>query len=169
MNEANEEHQAHASTFEELNEALVPEITAGWRACVKHWEENPNDASVPNLFETKVLTITQAAVRLKLVELEERQLQEGNDISLHPDISPSVFITTGIDLKSEQCHFKSELSLQGAHQTDRQKTILVQQQNALQCKVDAWKQVQLLYTQSNPSAFQTIHWQKTSSSYYHHH
>jgi hypothetical protein len=54
MNEAHEEHQAHASAFEELNEALAPETTAGWRACVEHWEENPNDASVPNPFETKV-------------------------------------------------------------------------------------------------------------------
>ncbi|KAG1735898.1 uncharacterized protein EDB91DRAFT_1238142 [Suillus paluster] len=129
MNEANEEHQAHASTFEELNEALAPETTAGWRACVEHWEENPNNASVPNPFEMKVSTITQAAVQLKLVELESRQLREGNDISLHPDILPSVFIATGIDLESEQ-----------------QKTVLVRQQNALQRKVDAWKQVQLLYT-----------------------
>ncbi|KAG2745146.1 hypothetical protein P692DRAFT_20742764, partial [Suillus brevipes Sb2] len=146
MNEAHEEHRAHASAFEELNEALAPETTAGWRACVKHWEENPNDTSVPNPFETKVSTITQAAVRLKLVELESRQLREGNDTSLHPDISPSVFIATGIDLESEQRRFKSEFSLRGVHQTDRQKTVLVRQQNALQRKVDAWKQVQLLYT-----------------------
>ncbi|KAG1788560.1 uncharacterized protein HD556DRAFT_1447770 [Suillus plorans] len=146
MNEANEEHQAHASAFEELNEALAPETTAGWRACVEHWEENPNDASVPNPFETKVSTITQAAVRLKLVEQESRQLREGNNISLHPDISPSVFIATGIDLESEQRRFKSDFALRGAHQTDRQKTVLVRQQNALQRKVDAWKQVQLLYT-----------------------
>lgn len=48
------------------------------------------------------IAITQAAVRLKMVELESRQLREGNDTSLHPDISPSVFIATGIDLESEQ-------------------------------------------------------------------
>lgn len=48
------------------------------------------------------IAITQAAVRLKLVEMEACQLQEGNDVSLHPDISPNVLIATGIDLKSEQ-------------------------------------------------------------------
>ncbi|KAG1776918.1 hypothetical protein EV702DRAFT_1179602 [Suillus placidus] len=146
MDEANEEHQAHANAFEELNRALNLEITTGWRADVEHWEENPNDLSVRNPFETKVSAITQAAVRLKLVEMEARQLQEGNDVSLHPDISPSVFIATGIDLESEQRRFKSDLSSRGAQATDRQKTILVRQQNALQCKVEAWKRVQLLYT-----------------------
>ncbi|KAG1807216.1 hypothetical protein EV424DRAFT_1543991 [Suillus variegatus] len=69
---------------------------------VELWEENPNDVSVPNPFEMKVSTITQAAVRLKLVEIEAHQLREGNDMSLHIDVSPSVFIATGIDLESEQ-------------------------------------------------------------------
>ncbi|KAG1795019.1 uncharacterized protein HD556DRAFT_1442348 [Suillus plorans] len=148
MKEANKKHTAHASAFEELNKALKPETTAGWRAYVEYWEENPNDASVPNPFETKVSTITQAAVRLKLVEMESRQLCEGNDMSLHPDVSTSVFIATGIDLESEHLRhcFQSDFSLQGAHQTDRQKTVLMQQWNALQCKVDAWKRMQLLYT-----------------------
>jgi hypothetical protein len=48
------------------------------------------------------IAITQGAVQLKMVELESCQLCEGNDTSLHPDISPSMFITTGIDLESEQ-------------------------------------------------------------------
>ncbi|KAG2037116.1 hypothetical protein BDR03DRAFT_982484 [Suillus americanus] len=136
MNEANEEHEAHANAFEELNGALKPETTTGWRAGVKLWEENPNDVSVPNPFEVKVSTITQAAVRLKLVEIEACQLQEGNNMSLHIDVSPSVFIATGIDLESEHLRrrFKSDFSLQGAHQTDRQKTVLMWQQNALQRK-----------------------------------
>lgn len=48
------------------------------------------------------IAIMQAAVPLKPVEMEVHQLQEGNDMSLHPDISPSVLIATGIDLESEQ-------------------------------------------------------------------
>ncbi|KAG1800141.1 uncharacterized protein BJ212DRAFT_1488026 [Suillus subaureus] len=146
MDKANKEYQAHSNTFEELNRALRLETTTGWRADVEHWEENPNDLSVPNPFKMRVPTITQSVVQLKLVEMEAHQLQEGNDVSLHPDISPSVFIATGIDLESEQHCFKLDLSLQRAHLTDRQKTILVWQQNTLQCKVDTWKQVQFLYT-----------------------
>lgn len=51
-----------------------------------------------------------------------------------------------VSLNSLRRRFKSDFSLQGAHQTDRQKTVLLQQRNALQRKVDAWKGVQLLYT-----------------------
>lgn len=54
MNKANEEHEAHANAFEELNGALKPETTTGWREDVELWEENPNDVSVPNPFEMKV-------------------------------------------------------------------------------------------------------------------
>lgn len=54
MDEANEEHQAHANAFEELNGALNLETTTGWRADVEHWEENPNDLSVRNPFKTNV-------------------------------------------------------------------------------------------------------------------
>lgn len=118
MDEAKDEHEAHASAFEELNGALEPETTMAWSAEVEDWEENPNDLSVANPFEAKVpskssvyegstipdlsIAITQAAVRLQLAEIEARELQEGNDMSLHPDISPSVFIAIGIDLENEQ-------------------------------------------------------------------
>ncbi|KAG1846735.1 hypothetical protein F4604DRAFT_1884128 [Suillus subluteus] len=146
MDEAKDEHEAHTSAFKELNGALESEITVAWRAEVEHWEENPNDLSVPNPFDAKVSTITQAAVRLKLAEMEACQLQDRTDMSLHPDISPSVFIAIGIDLESEQCRFKSDIALRGAHPTDRQNTAVVRQQNTLRRKVDAWKQVQLLYT-----------------------
>ncbi|KIK42376.1 hypothetical protein CY34DRAFT_83691, partial [Suillus luteus UH-Slu-Lm8-n1] len=146
MDEAKDEHEAHASAFEELNGALEPETTMAWSAEVEDWEENPNDLSVANPFEAKVPTITQAAIRLQLAEIEARELQEGNDMSLHPDISPSIFIAIGIDLESEQRRFKSDITLRGEHPTDRQKTVAVRQRNTLRRKVDAWKQVQLLYT-----------------------
>lgn len=34
--------------------------------------------------------------------MEASDLQQGTDISLHPNISPSVFITSNVDLESEQ-------------------------------------------------------------------
>jgi hypothetical protein len=48
------------------------------------------------------IAITQAAVQLKLAKMEARQLQDRTDMSLHPDISPSMFIAIGIDLESKQ-------------------------------------------------------------------
>lgn len=46
--------------------------------------------------------ISQVAIQLKLAEMEASDLQQGTDISLHPNISPSVFITSNVDLESEQ-------------------------------------------------------------------
>ncbi|KAG2132730.1 uncharacterized protein EDB93DRAFT_1242948 [Suillus bovinus] len=65
MNEANEEHKAHTNAFEELNRALKPETTTGWRAYVKHWEENPNDASVPNPLETNLHVFIATGIDLE--------------------------------------------------------------------------------------------------------
>ncbi|OAX33799.1 hypothetical protein K503DRAFT_794391 [Rhizopogon vinicolor AM-OR11-026] len=102
MDEAKEEDEAHRTVFEELDGALKRETSEPWKLEVEHWEYNPNDSSVTNPFEAKVTPITQAAVRLKFMEMEAHDLQQGIDISLHPDISPSVFIASGIDLENEQ-------------------------------------------------------------------
>ncbi|KAG1864793.1 hypothetical protein F4604DRAFT_1882005 [Suillus subluteus] len=127
MDEAQEEKEAHRIAFEELDGALPPGASDPWRSEIEYWECNPNDSSVTNLFEPKVTSITQAAVRLKLAEMEARDLQQGIDISFHPDISPSVFIASGIDLEGEQY------------------ATIQRQQNSLQRKIDAWKRVQALY------------------------
>jgi hypothetical protein len=46
------------------------------------------------------MTLTTA--RLQLVQLEARELQQGRDASLHPDISPSSLISLGLDLEESQ-------------------------------------------------------------------
>jgi hypothetical protein len=58
IDEVKDEHQTHMSAFKELNGALKPETTAGWRVDVEHWEENPNDISVPNPFEVNVSSMS---------------------------------------------------------------------------------------------------------------
>jgi hypothetical protein len=48
------------------------------------------------------VAITQAGTRLKQAELEAKELEQGIDVSLHPEISPSVLIASGLDLEEEQ-------------------------------------------------------------------
>lgn len=48
------------------------------------------------------IAITQASARLKLAELEADELKCGIDVSLHPEVSPSVLIASGLDLEEEQ-------------------------------------------------------------------
>ncbi|KAG2122502.1 hypothetical protein DEU56DRAFT_873615 [Suillus clintonianus] len=146
MNEAKEEKEAHEIAFEELDGALPPKASDPWKLEIEYWECNPNDSLVSNPFEPKVTSITQATVRLKLAEMEARDLQQGVDISCHPDISPSVFIASGIDLESEQRRLKADITNLGIHATDTQKSTIQHQRNSLQRKIDAWKRVQALYT-----------------------
>jgi hypothetical protein len=44
----------------------------------------------------------QAAAHLRLVEMEVQELAHRIDLSLHPDISSSVLIALGLDLKEEK-------------------------------------------------------------------
>ncbi|KAG2031014.1 hypothetical protein BDR03DRAFT_1016548, partial [Suillus americanus] len=99
-----------------------------------------------NPFEAKVIPITQAAVRLKLAQLEAAELQQGTDVSLHADVSPSIFVVSGIDLENEQRRLKADIAKQGPHATDMQKGAVQRLWNALQHKIDTWKRIQTLYT-----------------------
>ncbi|KAG1839753.1 hypothetical protein DFJ58DRAFT_718504 [Suillus subalutaceus] len=146
MIEAKEEHEAHQTAFQELDEALVPETTEAWKVEIKSWEENPNDSSVTNPFEAKVIPVTQAAVRLKLAQLKASELHQGTDISMHADVSPSIFIALGIDLENEQRRLKVDIMKQGLHATDTQMGTVQRLRNALQHKIDTWKRIQALYT-----------------------
>jgi hypothetical protein len=59
--------------------------------------------------------VTQATIRLKLAQLEALQLQRGIDVSMHADISPSIFIASGIDLENEQCVLLNLSTLTSSH------------------------------------------------------
>ncbi|KAG2341891.1 hypothetical protein BDR05DRAFT_976767 [Suillus weaverae] len=135
MIEAREEREAHQAAFQELNDALAPETMDAWKVEIVSWEENPNDSLVTNPFEVKVIAVTQAAVQLELAKLEVSELLQGTDISMHAEISPSIFIVLGIDLENEQRHLKVDIVKQVQRQC-----------NALQCKIDTWKRIQALYT-----------------------
>ena len=73
-----------------------------WTANVVAWEKNP-DPKKPSPFEITVETPKQSAVRLELAAAEKKAIQEKKDFSLSPNISPSVLISRGIDLETEQC------------------------------------------------------------------
>jgi hypothetical protein len=45
---------------------------------------------------------SQAAIRRQLAEAEARDIAEGRDFALDDKVSPSILISSGIDLESEQ-------------------------------------------------------------------
>ncbi|KAG1789918.1 hypothetical protein EV424DRAFT_1549952 [Suillus variegatus] len=145
MKDALIERAEHQAAFDEFDAVISIEHRATWLSEMVIWEQNPNDTTVPNPLEMKAIAITQAGARLRLAELEANELERGIDVSLHPEVSPSVLIASGLDLEEEQHRLKSLVESMGMHVTDTQRGSIVRMRNSLRRKIETWARVQVLY------------------------
>ncbi|KAG1746445.1 hypothetical protein EDB19DRAFT_1894208 [Suillus lakei] len=129
------EHIEHTRNLCDFEAALDSSQLACWKEDIEAWE---SDRSKPNPFELKVTTVSQASVRLALSKAEADELERGTSMSLHDDISPSMLISSGLELEDQ--HKKI-----GQHATDSQHSTLWQRINSLRRRIDTWSHVQLLY------------------------
>ncbi|KAF6741636.1 hypothetical protein DFP72DRAFT_861793 [Ephemerocybe angulata] len=127
----------------ELEETLDPVKVKAWTESMVAWERDPE--ANPNPFEMTVIVPTQVAVRKVLADEEAAAISAGKDISLTPDVSPSVLISRGIDLEAEQRALKAEMKKTWTHSRDRELTRIQLRSNALVRRIDAWYQVLQLY------------------------
>ncbi|KAG0708157.1 hypothetical protein DFH29DRAFT_979482 [Suillus ampliporus] len=140
--------QMHSQTFEDLNDGLRGEYGATlkqWREQVEAWEYDP---AQPNPFEQKAETVTMASVRLELAREDEINLQMGTCLALHEDCTPSILISTGLELEEQQRRMKANRAGLGVHATDNQEGKMVQQSNTLRRRIDTWMKIQELYMPS---------------------
>ncbi|KAF9461409.1 hypothetical protein BDZ94DRAFT_1221539 [Collybia nuda] len=133
---------AHVLAHRGLELSLPRDTVTEWTAAVVAWEMDP---SKPNPFEVQVDLPTQAAVWRELAEAEALDLATGKDFTLDANVSPSVFISSGLDLEAEQRAVKTETNKMWLHSQDRQKTKLQLRYNALSRKIVAWSRFQQLY------------------------
>ncbi|KAG0693373.1 hypothetical protein DFH29DRAFT_985500 [Suillus ampliporus] len=134
--------------FEDLNDGLRGEYGATlkqWREQVEAWEYDP---AQPNPFERKAETVTMASVRLELAREDEINLQTGTCLALHEDCTPSILISTGLELQEQQRRMKANRAGLGVHATDNQEGKMVQQSNTLRRRIDTWMKIQELYMPS---------------------
>ncbi|KAG1893939.1 uncharacterized protein F5891DRAFT_1131100 [Suillus fuscotomentosus] len=122
----------HCHALDKLESTIHPVLIAAWRGEVEAWEE---DSANVNPFQSRVVSITLAAMHSQLADSEASELQAGINLSLHCDISLSVLISTGIDLEEQQY----------------QKETLMHHTNTLQCKIDTWACIQELYIPTVPA------------------
>ncbi|KAF8435931.1 hypothetical protein L210DRAFT_3352549, partial [Boletus edulis BED1] len=132
------EHQDDLREFEaSLAEQYGMQLTK-WKQDIKAWE---NDMSKLNPFEVKSHFITQMSVRLQLA-MDDAQV---TSILLHPNITASVLISTGIDLENQQRWLHLNSKKLGRHATKHQKLQHQKQCNVLMRCIEAWCSVQVLY------------------------
>ncbi|KAG2096706.1 uncharacterized protein F5147DRAFT_747542 [Suillus discolor] len=129
----------------EFEAALDPTQLASWKRNIEAWE---SDHSQPNPFELKVTilqAVTQASVRLALSKAESDEMECGTIMALHDDVSPSMLISSGLELEDQQRRLEFEGHKIGQHATDSQQATLLQRINSLRRCIDTWSRVQLLY------------------------
>ncbi|KAG1728677.1 hypothetical protein EDB19DRAFT_1897378 [Suillus lakei] len=124
--------QEHVDDLINFEASLAADELVEWRKDIKAWEA---DHSQPNPFEGRAMaTMTQAAIHLALLIAEAAEIERGNNMSLHDDISPLVLISSGLELEDQQLNV--------------QKGKILQRMNTLRQHIDTWAQVQLLYMPS---------------------
>ncbi|KAF8127927.1 hypothetical protein EV363DRAFT_1077516, partial [Boletus edulis] len=88
--------------------------------------------------------MTMASVRLQLAKEEAEDLERGctflNDIC-----SPSVLISTGLELEEHQRRLRQDKAGLGIHSTDNRNARVVQHSNDLQRRIDTWTKLQHLF------------------------
>ncbi|KAG1724212.1 uncharacterized protein EDB91DRAFT_1239993 [Suillus paluster] len=129
------QHDQHLADFNDFNDTL-------WKLAIEGWEA---DRSQTNPFEVTTTTMSLAAVRLCLSQKEAEDLEHDLNYSLHTEVSPSVLVLSGIEIEDQQCRLEREYAALGAHPTDLQLMKLQERSNALQCKIEQWCKVQVLY------------------------
>ncbi|KAH7904101.1 hypothetical protein BJ138DRAFT_1175416 [Hygrophoropsis aurantiaca] len=142
LNNAIPQSEKHAQEFSLLSALIPPESLTIWTTEVERWESDNNN---PNPFQSSVSKLSQPAVRLALSQAEALEMEQGTSLSLHDTISPSVLISSGIELEDQQRILLSDLKNVGLHATDNQKANLQLRVNTLRRKIENWSRAQLLY------------------------
>jgi hypothetical protein len=112
---------AHVLAHQELKQSHPKKTLIEWTAAAVVWEM---ELTNPTLLRCKLnvchhfsfpvqsnlstdivwLVPTQVAIRQELAEAEALDLASGNDFTLNANISPSVFVSSGLDLEAALMH-----------------------------------------------------------------
>ncbi|KAG1759135.1 hypothetical protein EDD22DRAFT_981161 [Suillus occidentalis] len=150
IKEAVKAEKEHRHALQELEESIQASdlgvaSLATWTSEVVAWEL---DHSKPNPFESRIAAVTQAAVRLELVMQDTQDLENGSSVSLHSHVTPSILISTGVDLEHAQRRLRADNGNLSQHATNEQQANILARRNSLQRRIDAWTEIQLLYMPS---------------------
>ncbi|KAG5223261.1 hypothetical protein IMY05_C1150000200 [Salix suchowensis] len=147
MKEAVPECATHTENHRELEAQMDVATIREWRAVVEAWEA---DRSKTNPYMIETTALSQDAIRLRLSDTEATALASGTLVMLHDEVTPSMYISMGLDLEQQQQQLLSSLRALGQHATDRQRLAVVNQANSLRARITNFHDIQKLYC---PAAF----------------
>ncbi|KAF9456592.1 hypothetical protein BDZ94DRAFT_1315017 [Collybia nuda] len=131
--------------FQAFSASLPPDETAAWTLLIQAWEKDPSQT---NPLEATLRDITVPKVRLQLAEDDAKHLQDNSSGAsvIHTELSPSMLIIQGIEIEDLQHSLRQGTAALSLHPTSLQKAKLLERNNRLQRRIDAWISFQQLYT-----------------------
>jgi hypothetical protein len=107
----------HKEAHELLTSSMPKEDVCEWTELVEAWESDINNVNpftrkvtcekyyylVCSILTDDEIALTQAAVRGKLADEERAEAARGDAVVVNDDISPSVFVNSGLELEESQC------------------------------------------------------------------
>ncbi|KAA1478738.1 hypothetical protein DENSPDRAFT_788380, partial [Dentipellis sp. KUC8613] len=130
-----EEQSLH---FQDLKSTFPEDVVERWDNMIEAWD---SDQSQPNPYEEPEKETTLADVRLEIVEEEARQVTQGN-VSLH-EMTAGTFLSIGMDLQEQQRTLQQKDETHSM--TTKKKLTLPEKRSALNHRIQAWRQVQMIY------------------------
>ncbi|KAG0698889.1 hypothetical protein DFH29DRAFT_1016887 [Suillus ampliporus] len=126
------ERENHREVFEDLDDGLRDEYGATleqWREQVEAWEQSKCEIVMvmlcAHLDPPYITALTMASVQLELAREDQVDLQMGTCLALDEDCTPSVLISTGLELEEQQQRMKADRASLG--------------------RIDTWAKMQELY------------------------
>ncbi|KAK7435288.1 hypothetical protein VKT23_019733 [Stygiomarasmius scandens] len=147
------ERLIHTRSLKEFTDSQGS-ITEEWKGQIEQWQQElsllPDKRTKPNPFEMPKSGLTEAEIKLELTQLEAEQEQAG--IPAVHTISPTSFISQGLELEDQQRALKIDLK-SNQYETPTQKVTLIQRRTKLQCAIGKFRSVQATYM---PGALQYL-------------
>ncbi|THU77010.1 hypothetical protein K435DRAFT_703408 [Dendrothele bispora CBS 962.96] len=147
------ERQIHMKALKEFSESQG-EVTKEWMGWINDWEDElsllPDQRTKPNPFEMLESGLTEAEIKLELTTLEAEQERAG--IPPIHNVSPTSFISQGLDIEEQQQILKLDLKA-NCFDTTLQKTALIQQCTKILRAIGKFRSVQATYM---PGALQFL-------------
>ncbi|KAJ7431877.1 hypothetical protein B0H11DRAFT_2261291 [Mycena galericulata] len=146
MDNGKKEQARQKESFDTFTEEQRDRVPA-WKQVVHDFEANP---AAKNPYEVKVTGLNEAEVRLQFTKEEELEAAHGT-ASLH-DVTPSKFMTLGLDLEEEQRRIRLQAELKKANTAGMQ-IDLAGMRSRLGRHLLRFRKLQATYT---PAALQAI-------------
>ncbi|KAI0069871.1 hypothetical protein K474DRAFT_1568226, partial [Panus rudis PR-1116 ss-1] len=138
----------HNGILKEYSETFKPEWIQEWNTIIETWRQNPD--SNPDPYEVKDSSLSMKEIRIKLSEEDAVEASKG--AALQHEVSPSIFISMGLDIEEKQ----REITIKNTGKTSTSNQADIQDKHTtLIRRIELWRKIQEIYMPSVSSLLAT--------------